>query len=105
MCQDLVWDSLFSLVFVYDKMVSDIITLALCSHCLKEMSSFEQNKSQDGKKPLEVMLAQIRAIRANRFPGKEPTGDGEVFVRLRPLATLHLLHPSDLVVWCLLPVL
>ena len=25
---------------------------------------------QDGKKPLEVMLAQIRAIRANRFPGK-----------------------------------
>jgi hypothetical protein len=65
---------------------------------------FWANKSQDGKKPLEVMLAQIRAIRANRFPGKEP-GDGEVFVRLRPLATLHLLHPSDLVVWCLLPVL
>ena len=104
MCQDLVWDSLFSLVFVYDKMISDIITLALCSHSFKKMSSFEQTNRQDGKKPLEVMLAQIRAIRANRFPGKEP-GDGEVFVRLRPLATLHLLHPSDLVVWCLLPVL
>ena len=32
---------------------------------------------QDGKKPLEVMLAQIRAIRANRFPGKD--GPGGVF--------------------------
>ena len=38
-------------------------------NCILE--AIDSGRSQDGKKPLEVMLAQIRAIRANRFPGKE----------------------------------
>ncbi|CAK9015211.1 Uncharacterized protein SCF082_LOCUS12655 [Durusdinium trenchii] len=38
---------------------------------LQALHKLMERATKDGKKPLEVMLAQIRAIRANRFPGKE----------------------------------
>lgn len=38
---------------------------------LQALHKLMDRATKDGKKPLEVMLAQIRAIRANRFPGKE----------------------------------
>eukprot|EP00441_Pelagodinium_beii_P007713 CAMPEP_0197686846 /NCGR_PEP_ID=MMETSP1338-20131121/103106_1 /TAXON_ID=43686 ORGANISM="Pelagodinium beii, Strain RCC1491" /NCGR_SAMPLE_ID=MMETSP1338 /ASSEMBLY_ACC=CAM_ASM_000754 /LENGTH=183 /DNA_ID=CAMNT_0043268835 /DNA_START=1 /DNA_END=548 /DNA_ORIENTATION=+ len=38
---------------------------------LQALHKLMERATKDGKKPLEVMLAQIRAIRANRFPGKD----------------------------------
>ena len=48
---------------------------------------------QDGKKPLEVMLAQIRAIRANRFPGKD-AGHVQIELGLSRYSPLCLLARS-----------
>jgi len=38
---------------------------------LQALHKIMERATRDGKKPLEVMLSQIRSIRSGRFPGKE----------------------------------
>lgn len=38
---------------------------------LQALHKIMERATRDGKKPLEVMLSQIRSIKASRFPGKE----------------------------------